>query len=133
MEPERRTEARKRILIVEDDADIAYLLRFMLDREGFEVEVAADGHLAEQRIAQDPQPDMIVLDVMLPYVDGFDLLRLIRRRPGWDKVPVLMLTAKAREGDIVRALDAGADDYVLKPFHPQEVLARLRRLMQDER
>ena len=132
MHAKRQEAARKRVLIVEDDADIAYLLRFMLDREGFDVEVAADGNAAERRLDEDPLPSAIILDVMLPYVDGFTLLRQIRSRPGWITVPVLMLTAKAREEDIVRALDAGADDYVIKPFHPQEVLARLRRLIQVE-
>ena len=125
--------AAKRVLIVEDDADIAYLLRFMLDREGFTVEHAADGHQAEERLAQEPIPDAVVLDIMLPHLDGFDLLRQIRGRPGWASTPVLMLTAKAREDDIVRALDAGANDYVLKPFQPQEVVARLRRLMAARR
>ena len=119
----------KRVLVVEDDADIAYLLKFMLGREGFEVEVAADGQQAGARIGKDPVPDAMVLDVMLPHMDGFALLGRVRALDAWRTVPVLMLTAKSREDDIVRALDAGANDYVLKPFQPQEVVARLRRLM----
>ena len=119
----------KRVLVVEDDADIAYLLKFMLGREGFEVEVAADGQQAVARIGKDPVPDAMVLDVMLPHMDGFALLGRVRALDAWRTVPVLMLTAKSREDDIVRALDAGANDYVLKPFQPQEVVARLRRLM----
>jgi DNA-binding response OmpR family regulator len=69
------------------------------------------------------------MDIMLPYHDGLEVLAQLRRLPEWDTLPVLMLTAKAREGDIVRALDLGADDYVTKPFQPEEVLARVRRLL----
>jgi two-component system, OmpR family, alkaline phosphatase synthesis response regulator PhoP len=123
----------QRILIVEDDADIAYLLRFIFDREGFVVETAADGHIAGTRLLELPVPDALVLDIMLPHVDGLDLLRQMRALPGWDKAPILMLTAKGREDDIVRALDAGANDYVIKPFQPQEVVARIRRLLRSSR
>lgn len=119
-----------RILVVEDDEDIAYLLRFVLEREGFNVEVAADGRAAEACLKEKSPPDAVVLDIMLPHIDGFELLDMMRASDTWRNVPVLVLTAKAREDDIVRALDGGANDYVLKPFQPQEVLARLRRTMQ---
>jgi DNA-binding response OmpR family regulator len=76
-----------------------------------------------------PAPDLVLLDVMLPYVDGFEIIGLIRAQAGWEGVPVLMLTAKNTERDTVRALDAGADDFVIKPFQPQELLARLRRFI----
>lgn len=125
------TSAREalRILVVEDDADISYVIRFMLEREGFAVEVAGDGRQAEARITTGDPPALAVLDVMLPFVDGFQLLRTIRATAGWSAVPVIMLTAKSQEGDIVRALDAGASDYVVKPFQPEELLARVRRLV----
>lgn len=125
------TSARQapRLLVVEDDADIAYVIRFMLEREGFAVDLAEDGRMAEARIAAGEPPALAVLDVMLPFVDGFQLLKKIRATEAWSAVPVIMLTAKSQEGDIVRALDAGASDYVVKPFQPEELLARVRRLV----
>jgi DNA-binding response OmpR family regulator len=121
-------QAATRVLVVEDEEDIAYILRFLFQREGFAVEHAADGREALARLSQ-PPPHAVVLDIMLPYHDGIEIVERMRAQPGWGDVPVLMLTAKAREVDIVRALDLGADDYVTKPFQPDEVLARLRRLL----
>lgn len=118
-----------RLLVVEDDADISFVIKFMLEREGFAVEVANDGRMAEALIAAGEPPALAVLDVMLPFVDGFQLLKKIRATEAWSAVPVIMLTAKSQEGDIVRALDAGASDYVVKPFQPEELLARVRRLV----
>ena len=76
-----------------------------------------------------PPPACALLDVMLPFHDGFQLVRVLRAQPGWERVPVILLTAKTQERDIVRGLEAGADDYVVKPFQPNELLARLRRLV----
>ena len=115
-------------LIVEDEEDIAFLLRFLLERNGFQVVHAADGKDALARLDGDP-PGIAILDIMLPYHDGIEVLERLRALPHWRNVPVLMLTAKAREADIVRALELGADDYVTKPFQPEEVLARVRRLL----
>ena len=80
-------------------------------------------------MASGSPPAFVILDVMLPYASGFDLLATIRKSPAWAKVPVLMLTAKSREADVVRALDGGANDYVTKPFQPAELKARIRRLV----
>jgi DNA-binding response OmpR family regulator len=80
-------------------------------------------------VASAPAPDLVLLDVMLPYVDGFEIIKLIRAQEGWQATPVLMLTAKNTERDTVRALDAGASDFIIKPFQPQELLARLRRFL----
>ena len=117
------------ILMVEDEEDIAFLIRFLLERHGFSVRHAADGRQALEALGQDSPPDLVLLDVMLPYHDGLEVVERLRQRPAWQAVPVLMLTAKAREADVVRALELGADDYVTKPFQPDELLARLRRLM----
>ena len=122
------TDASPAALVVEDEEDIAFLLRFLLERNGFQVDHAPDGKAALARLDGDP-PAIVVLDIMLPYHDGIEVLERLRAMPHWRSVPVLMLTAKAREGDIVRALELGADDYVTKPFQPEEVLARIRRLM----
>ena len=116
-------------LIVEDDDQIAFLLRFILEREGFQVHYAADGRQARQLIDTLPPPAIVTLDVMLPYADGFQLLSEIRGKPGWQALPVLMLTSKSQEKDIVRALESGANDYVVKPFKPEELRARVRRLV----
>lgn len=125
--------ASKRILMVEDEEDIAYLIRFLLERHGFLVDHAADGRQALDHLAGDRLPDLVLMDIMLPYFDGLELIERLRGQAHWDAVPVLMLTAKAREVDIVRALELGADDYVTKPFQPEELLARIRRLLRGRR
>lgn len=120
-------------LVVEDDDQIAYLLRFILEREGYRVELARDGRAALELIGQLAPPALAMLDVMLPHVDGYQLLGAIRERAAWRGVPVLMLTAKSQEKDIVRALDGGADDYLVKPFKPEELRARIKRLVKGNR
>lgn len=122
------SEATQRLLLVEDEEDIAFILRFLLERHGYTVDHAADGRAALERLGA-AVPDLVLMDVMLPYHDGIELVERLRATPGWQSVPVLMLSAKAREADIVRALELGADDYVTKPFQPEEVLARIRRLL----
>lgn len=120
-------------LVVEDDDQIAYLLRFILEREGYQVELASDGRVAQGMINSMAPPTLIMLDVMLPHVDGYQLLGMIRAREPWQAVPVLMLTAKSQEKDIVRALDAGAADYVVKPFKPDELRSRIKRLVKGNK
>lgn len=119
----------QRILMIEDEEDIAFIIRFLLERNGFEIEHAADGRAALERIRAGAAPSLVLMDLMLPYHDGLELVERLRAQAGWSEVPVLMLTAKAREADIVRALELGADDYVTKPFQPEELLARIRRLL----
>ena len=126
-------ETPKVALIVEDDEQIAYLLRFILEREGFKVESAADGRLAHDLIMNGSTPALVLLDVMLPFLDGYQLLAEIRAKEGWKTVPVLMLTAKSQEKDIVRALDSGAADYMVKPFRPDELRSRIRRLVKESK
>jgi two-component system, OmpR family, alkaline phosphatase synthesis response regulator PhoP len=121
--------AQPSVLVVEDDVHIAHVLGFMLERQGYRVIHVADGRAAVQQVVSQPAPDLVLLDVMLPYVDGFEIVGLIRAQAGWEAVPVLMLTAKNTERDTVRALDAGANDFIIKPFQPQELLARLRRFL----
>jgi len=121
--------AKHNVLVVEDDPHISYILNFMLKREGFSVVAAADGNLAMSTIDSILAPNLVLLDVMLPYRDGFEIVRHIRSKPAWATVPVVMLTGKSQEQDIVKALEAGANDYVRKPFQPAELIARLRRLL----
>jgi len=120
-------------LVVEDDAQIAYLLQFILSRDGFEVTIMKDGRAARDALTGGPPPALVTLDIMLPYVDGFQLVELMRAASGWERVPIIMLTAKSQESDIVRALDAGANDYIVKPFQPEELRARVRRLTGSRR
>lgn len=121
--------AKKKVLIIEDSEDVVSIIRFLLKREGFEVLVVRDGRQAEKVIDGDGPPDAVVLDVMLPYVDGFSILAKIRASATWRGTAVLMLTARAGQKDILRGLETGADDYMVKPFDTAELLARLRRLI----
>lgn len=123
------TANQRTALIVEDDEQIAYILRFILEREGYAVELSRDGRAAQQLISDMRPPALVTLDVMLPYVDGYQLLGMMRAHPGWKDVPILMMTAKSQEKDIVRALDNGASDYIVKPFKPDELRARIKRLV----
>ena len=120
---------RPRILVVEDDRVIQTLLRHLLTRRGYDVDMAGDGREALRIIETGAPPTLVLLDVVLPFVHGFDLMQRIRETPGWTEVPVIMLTSKAQERHVVRALDAGANDYVLKPFKPEELAARVRRFV----
>lgn len=116
-------------LIVEDDAQIAHILRFILSREGYEVHHAADGRTAEALIGTLPPPAIVTLDIMLPHTDGYELLKRLRATKGWEAVPVILLTARSQEHDIVRGLEGGANDYMVKPFKPDEFRARVKRLV----
>lgn len=127
--PDEKTQSRVPLLVVEDDTEISYLLEFMLSREGYDVKKAADGLEAIAAIDSMPLPKLVLLDIMLPYHNGFELIDYIRKKPEWSEVPIVMLTAKSQEKDISRALNMGANDYVVKPFQPVELLARIRRFL----
>ncbi|HEU0225667.1 MAG TPA: response regulator transcription factor [Steroidobacteraceae bacterium] len=125
MNPE--SSAPQRLLIVEDDPHMAYLLGYLAEKERFVVETIADGRQGIERIDRGPPADLVLLDVMLPYTDGFELLEKLRANAKWKQVPVIVLTSRTREHDAVRALSLGADDYLNKPFSPAELVARIRR------
>jgi two-component system, OmpR family, phosphate regulon response regulator PhoB len=116
------------ILVVEDETALAELIRYNLAAEGYRLAVAADGEEAEVLIAED-RFDLVVLDWMLPGISGLELCRRLRRRDTTRALPVLMLTARGEEGDRVRGLATGADDYVVKPFSVPEVVARVKALL----
>jgi DNA-binding response OmpR family regulator len=119
----------KRILVIEDDPDIALSLRLKLERDGgFEVATAHDG-AAGLRLAVAQPPDLVLLDVNLPGMDGFEVCRHLRREPATAATPVIMLTARIGEADRIAGLDLGADDYITKPFSPKEALARVRAVL----
>jgi DNA-binding response OmpR family regulator len=124
-----RDSAKATALVVEDDSHVLHLLRFILEREGYEAQVATDGRAAQALVERIDPPAVVILDVMLPYADGYQLLGEMRARPGWEKLPIIILTAKSQEKDIVHALEAGANDYLVKPFKPDELRARVKRLV----
>ncbi|HSR71999.1 MAG TPA: response regulator, partial [Kiloniellales bacterium] len=124
--------AGPKVLIVEDEAALVTLLRYNLEREGFQVVEAADGEEAILRIEEEA-PDIVILDWMLPLLSGIEVCRRIRRRPETRSLPIVMLTARGEETDKLRGLDCGADDYVTKPFSPAELIARLRALLRRAR
>lgn len=115
------------VLVVDDNEHVAFLLGYMLAREGFETVTLRDGRAAAHYIAESPPADAVLLDLMLPYLDGFEILSIMRAHPAWKAVPVIVLSARSDEADVVRALDSGASDFVRKPYRPLELMARLRR------
>jgi two-component system, OmpR family, response regulator MprA len=116
-----------KILVVDDERAVRESLRRALELEGYEIELAEDGAQALERLRSEPEPDAMVLDVLMPGVDGLEVSRTLRREG--NKVPILMLTARTQVDDRVEGLDAGADDYLTKPFALEELLARVRALL----
>ncbi|GAB4355766.1 MAG: phosphate regulon transcriptional regulator PhoB [Immundisolibacter sp.] len=117
-----------RILIVEDEPAICEMVTYALSEQGFECHVALDTRQARTQVA-DGNPDLIVLDWMLPGQSGIEFARELKRDPGTRDIPIIMLTARTQETDVVTGLDAGADDYITKPFSPRELLARIKAVL----
>ncbi len=116
------------VLIVEDEPDIADLIRFHCDREGMEAEVIGAGKPAVEAIRKTP-PDVVILDLMLPDVGGIEICRRLKQWPETREIPVVMVTAKGEESDVVTGLEIGADDYIVKPFSPRVLMARVRAVL----
>lgn len=117
-------------IIIEDDDQVAYLLEILLSHEGFATSRFENGQTALEYVNNNQPPDLVLLDIMMPILDGYEVIKGIRLQEAWKETPVIMLTAKSQEKDIIRALDAGANDYVVKPFQPMELVARAKRLLQ---
>jgi DNA-binding response OmpR family regulator len=116
------------VLAADDDEDILELIAFRLERSGYKVLQARDGQEALE-LARTSLPDLAVLDVMMPKIDGFELTRRLREDDATNRMPIILLTARAQEADIQRGFDAGADDYLRKPFSPQELRARVQAIL----
>jgi DNA-binding response OmpR family regulator len=121
-----------RVLVVEDEPDIRALLAFHLEREGFQVARSASGVDAIRQVRASP-PDLVLLDLMLPEMDGLDVCRRLRQDPATASLPIVMITAKGEEVDRVLGLELGADDYIVKPFSPKEMVARVRAVLRRAR
>lgn len=119
-----------KIVVAEDDRAIARLIKFKLERAGYEVEVAEDGGQAVETINKN-HPDLVLLDVMMPVLDGYQVLRRIKDNPELESIPVIMLTARGQEKDIVKGIEMGSQDYIVKPFRPAELLARVNRIFKS--
>ncbi len=123
--------AKHRILIVDDEADILELLQFNLEKEGYQVLTAATGESAV-RTAQAKLPELVVLDLMLPGIDGMEVCRILKRDARTTNIPIIMLTARTEDIDIVAGLELGAVDYVTKPFSPKVLIARIRAVFRRD-
>src|SRR5262249_27114595 len=121
-----------RVLVVDDEKDILELVRYHAQKQGFECLAAREGATA-LRLAREHRPDGVILDLMLPGLDGLEVCRQLRQDPATRRLPIIMLTAKAEEVDRVVGLELGADDYVVKPFSPRELMARVRAVLRRVR
>ncbi len=119
---------KPKILLVEDDANLVELVRYNLEKEGFDVVQTDDGEEA-MVLAEEEKPDLVVLDWMIANLSGIEVCRRLRRQSTTANLPIVMLTARAEEGDRIRGLETGADDYVTKPFSPRELVARIRAVL----
>jgi two-component system, OmpR family, phosphate regulon response regulator PhoB len=128
MSTEAPTPLRPYILVVEDEDSLATLLQYNLDKEGYQVSQCADGEEA-LLLVDEKQPDLVILDWMLPTVSGIEVCRRLRQRTDTRNLPIIMLTARGEESDRIRGLDTGADDYVVKPFSMTELCARVRAVL----
>lgn len=124
--------ANERLLVVDDEEDILELVRYNLQKEGYQVSCAKSAEDAIQQIKGE-LPDLIVLDLMLPGMDGLDLCKLLKRNPSTEHISILMLSAKGSEADVVSGLELGADDYVAKPFSPRVLVARIKNVLRRKR
>jgi two-component system, OmpR family, alkaline phosphatase synthesis response regulator PhoP len=120
--------ARGRILVIDDEKDLTELVRYNLEKEGFTVRSALDGESGLSLATKEP-PDLVVVDLMLPGIDGLDVCRALRSDKRTTRIPIIMLTAKSAESDRILGLELGADDYVTKPFSPRELVARIKAVL----
>lgn len=118
----------RKVLVADDDLVVRELIVFRLEMSGYEVVEADDGEAAV-RLAAEHQPDLVIMDVMMPALNGFEATAKLRAQPETARIPVLLLTAKAMEADVERGFAAGADDYIKKPFSPQELAAKIDALL----
>lgn len=119
---------KKKIVVAEDNPQIARLVTFKLEREGYDPIWAQDGEEALNLI-REHRPDMAILDVMMPVMDGFEVLRMLKEDTACCSIPVIMLTSRGQERDVLKGFDLGSEDYIVKPFRPAELMARIHKVL----
>jgi DNA-binding response OmpR family regulator len=120
----------KKVLIVDDETNIVISLEFLMEQAGYDLRIAHNGQQALEQVATF-EPDLILLDVMMPHINGFDVCRRVRENPAWQNIKIIMLTAKGREVEVTKGLALGADAYITKPFSTKELLAQVRHILGD--
>lgn len=120
----------QRVLIIDDEVNIVISLEFLLEQAGYQVRVAHNGEEGLEQIAAF-EPDLVLLDVMMPRLNGFDLCRRVRENPAWQQVKIIMLTAKGREVEVAKGLALGANAYITKPFSTKELLSQVRHILEE--
>jgi DNA-binding response OmpR family regulator len=120
----------KKVLIVDDEVNIVISIEFLLKQAGYQVRLAHNGEEAMEHVA-DFQPDLILLDVMMPKINGFEVCRRVRENPAWRDIKIVMLTAKGREVEVTKGLSLGADAYIVKPFSTKELMAEVKHILDD--
>lgn len=121
----------RKILIVEDEPNIVVPLQFIMEENGYEISVAFTGEEAVQKLSEE-KPDLILLDIMLPGMDGYELCQMIRQKPDWKDIRIIFLTALGREADMAKGLALEADAYITKPFSNKEVVAKVNELLEND-
>lgn len=121
----------KKVLIVDDESNIVISIEFLIKQAGYELEIARNGAEAMEKIASF-QPDLILLDVMMPKINGFEVCRYVRENPAWNDMKIIMLTAKGREVEVTKGLALGADAYVIKPFSTKELMTQVKNILGDD-
>ncbi|MFQ5612380.1 MAG: response regulator transcription factor [Anaerolineae bacterium] len=120
----------KKVLIVDDEVNIIISLEFLMEQAGYRLEIARDGAEALEKVAAF-EPDLVLLDIMMPQVNGFEVCRRIRQNPVWQDIKILMLTAKGREVEVNKGLALGANAYIIKPFSTRELMAEIKHMLND--
>ena len=121
----------RKVLIIEDEVHIQKLLEMILSKSDFEVRLASNGEDGLKKVGSTPKPDIVLLDIMMPGIDGLQVLRAIRENSNTKDIPVIMLTALAQENVVLQGVKLGAKDYIRKPFHPQELVERIRKALDE--
>ncbi len=122
----------KKIVLAEDEPQIARLVEYKLKKAGYHVICKGNGEEALEAIKAE-KPDLILLDIMMPIMDGYEVLKRVKEDENLKNIPVVMLTARTQERDVVKGIELGAEDYITKPFHPAELLARVKRILEREK
>ncbi|MFH1238934.1 MAG: response regulator transcription factor, partial [bacterium] len=121
-------EAKKKILVVDDEASVVKLIRFLLEKHGFEIYIAYDGQESVE-VAEQVLPDLIIMDIMMPKMDGIEAMKILKKKDSTKDIPMIVLSALGQEGEVATGLESGAMDYLVKPFNPKDLLERVNNVL----